>query len=257
MTSRFNRLELDQQQTQPQISAEATTQRLDDRDAGYWMRSAELERRNGHHETALRQYSRALELDRTLVLGWLGQVQMLIHLAEYPEADLWARKSLELFRNHPGLLAGRAQALCRTGDTKQAQALSDVSLAQQGQIAYCWMVRGEILLRRRDPISQHCFDKAIQIDADWLINLEIAAIYLHYDSPAKAITHCRAAVGKIPDHAYCWYVLANVEVKLSLAKAAEQSFRRCLELTPNHVEANRQLQELSAKRGFFARLLRR
>jgi tetratricopeptide (TPR) repeat protein len=255
MTSRFTRLELNQQQT-PTLAV-ATTQHVDERDAGYWMRSAETERRDGHHETALRQYSRALELDRTLVLGWLAQVQMLIHLAEYPEADLWARKSLELFRNHPGLLAGRAQALCRSGDTKQAQALSDASLAQQGQIAYCWMVRGEILLRRRDAIAQHCFDKATQIDADWLIDLEIAAIYLHYDLPAKAISHCRSAVGKIPDHAYCWYMQATVEVKLSLTRAAQQSFRRCLELKPNHAEANWQLQELSTKRGFFARLLRR
>ena len=168
-----------------------------------------------------------------------------------------ARKSLELFRNHAELMAGRAQALCRTGDTKQAQTLSDASLAQQGQMAYCWMVRGEILLRRRDPIAQHCFDKAIQIDADWLIDLEIAAIYLHYELPAKAIAHCRAAVGKIPDHAHCWYMQGTVQVKLSLTKAAEQSFGRCLELSPNHAEASRQILALSSKRGFFARLLRR
>ena len=33
----------------------------------------------------------------SLVAGWLGQVQMLVFLGEYPEAELWARKALELF----------------------------------------------------------------------------------------------------------------------------------------------------------------
>ena len=41
----------------------------------------------------------ALELDRSIIGGWLGQVQMLIFLGEYPEAEgLWARKVLEIFR---------------------------------------------------------------------------------------------------------------------------------------------------------------
>ena len=254
---RFSRLELDQQ-LQSESQGEATflagsSQRLDERDASYWMHNADSERRDGNYDNALRQYSRTLELDRAVVLAWLGQVQMLILLEEYPEAELWARKALELFRNHPGLLAGRAQALCRTGDLKQAQALCDASLAQQGQTAYCWTVRGEILLVRRDPVEQYCFDKAVQIDGDWLLNLEIAAIYLHYRVPAKAILHCRQAVEKAPHHAHCWYVQATVELQLSLSRAAEQSFHRCLELVPNHAEARRQLSGLRQKRGIFAR----
>ena len=48
-----------------------------------------------------------------LVAGWVGQVQMLVQLQEYPEADLWSRKGLELFPNNGELLAGRAQAFCR------------------------------------------------------------------------------------------------------------------------------------------------
>jgi tetratricopeptide (TPR) repeat protein len=259
-SKRFNRLELDRQlELPPQAAAvvAATSQRLDERDAGYWMASADAERRDGHYDNALRLYSRALELDRSLVPGWLGQIQMLIFLEEYPEAELWGRKALELFRNHPGLLAGRAQAFCRTGDLKQAQALCDASLAQQGQTAYCWVVRGELMLARRGPVDQYCFDKAVQSDADWLVNLEIAAIYLHYKLPAKALMHCRSAVEKAPGHPHCWYVQGTVERTMSLTRPAENSFRRCTELKPNHVDARRAIDELNKGRGFFSRLFRR
>jgi tetratricopeptide (TPR) repeat protein len=62
-----------------------------------WMAKADDQRRTGFYETALKYYSRALEQDRSQVDGWLGQVQMLVLLEEYPEAELWARKALELF----------------------------------------------------------------------------------------------------------------------------------------------------------------
>jgi tetratricopeptide (TPR) repeat protein len=259
---RFTRLELDQQldqQLQPATSATTgnASQRLEERDSSYWMTSADTDRRNGLYDDALRHYSRALELDRALVPGWLGQIQMLIMLEEYPEAELWGRKALELFRNHPGLLAGRSQALCRTGDLRQAQALCDTSLAQQGQTAYCWVVRGEIMLARRDPIEQYCFDKACQTDTDWLLNLEIAAIYLHYDLAAKALTHCRTAVEKAPGHPHCWYLQATVELQMSLSRPAENSFRRCLELKPNHADARAAIEDMRNGRGFFSRLFRR
>src|SRR5689334_12227259 len=87
-----------------------------DRDERHWLRLADADRRNGLFEGALRYYSRALELDKSLVTGWVGQVQMLVALGEYPEAELWSRKALELFKNNAELLAARAQALCRTGD---------------------------------------------------------------------------------------------------------------------------------------------
>lgn len=257
-SGRFSRLELDQGRISTQeTSAQISSQRIGERDAMYWMRSADSERREGHFENALRNYSRALELDRTLVLGWVGQVQMLVRLEEYREAELWARKALELFRNYAGLLAGRAQALARTGDLKQAQSLSDASLAQQGEMAYCWMARGDIMLFRRDPVEQYCFEKAVQADGDWLTHIEIAAIYLYHSAPAKAVVHCRHAVEKAPDRAYCWYMQATVEVRCSLTRAARESFLRCLELVPNHVEARRGLDALSSTGGFLKRLFRR
>ena len=77
------------------------------RDAGHWMQKADESRRTGLYENALKFYSRALEVDRSLVAGWVGQVQMLVQLDEYPEAELWSRKGLELFPTNGELMAGR------------------------------------------------------------------------------------------------------------------------------------------------------
>src|SRR5262249_35576121 len=114
---RFDHLELD---SPHEDSGARKSVQVDSQDEKHWLRMAEENRRQGLYDNALRFYSRALELDKSLVLGWLGQVQMLVAQGEYPEAELWSRKGLELFRNNGDLMAGRAQALCRMGDTKQA-----------------------------------------------------------------------------------------------------------------------------------------
>ena len=194
---RFDRLEFDPQpEERPdglptgRASRSATSEQ--------WLRKADDQRRRGLYENALRYYSRALELDKSLVAGWLGQVQMLIQLGEHPEAELWARKALELFRGQGDLMAGRAQALARIGDRKQAMELCDAALKQEGHSAYRWMVRGELMVAGRDEIDRHCFDKAVQADPDWLVPLEIALIYLEHDLPSKALLRARQAVEKAP-----------------------------------------------------------
>jgi tetratricopeptide (TPR) repeat protein len=186
-----------------------------------------------------------LELDRSLVGAWVGQVQMLIALGEYPEAELWCRKALELFRNHGDLLAARAQASCRLGDRKQAQMLCDAALAQPEPSAYRWIVRGELMVAGKDNIDRHCFEKAVQLDHDWLVPLEIARIYLHYRLPSKALTRIRQTLEKAPDNAYCWFVQSQCEEELGLTDRALISLKRCLEIVPGHVEAQRRWQALA------------
>ncbi len=89
---RFDRLEFE---SAPEPSEPSTPARLqEEHDQHYWLRQAGEERRQGHYENALRLYSRSLEIDRSLVEGWVGQVQMLVALGEYPEASLWGAKAL-------------------------------------------------------------------------------------------------------------------------------------------------------------------
>jgi tetratricopeptide (TPR) repeat protein len=262
MSNRFHRLELGDSQQQAQ-SVRTTSSALSPQlaalhDSPYWMRQADQSRRQGQFEEALRQYSRAVELDRAAVVCWVGQVQMLIAMGEYPEAELWARKALELFRNHADLTAARAQATCRDGKIKESLAICDAALAQPGESAYRWIARGDVMLARKDSVEQHCFDKAAQIDPDWLVLIEIAAIYAFYHRHAKALTRCRQAVEKAPDEPYAWYQRARSERAMGLIGPAKQSYRQCLDLQPKHSPARLELLQMDSVRGsIFRRLLRR
>ncbi len=239
--ARFNKLEFDDAGQHGKAPEPPVAVRRDDTD---WMQRADQHRRTGLYENALKFYSRALELDKTLIGGWLGQVQMLVQLAEYPEAELWARKALELFPGHGDLMAGRAQALCRTRDMKRAHEMCDGSLKQSGQSAYRWMVRGELLLAARQATEQHCFDKAQQMDADWLVSAESALIYLFYRNPSRALPRARRACETAPDQYYVWLLQARCQQALGLNSQACRSLQTCLELCPGHVEGRQMLAEL-------------
>jgi Tfp pilus assembly protein PilF len=206
------------------------------------MARADTQRRTGWYENALKYYSRALEQDRSQVDGWVGQVQMLVFLEEFPEAELWARKALELFPSHGDLMAARGQALCRMKDSKRAHEACDGALKQSGQSAYRWIVRGEILLAGRQTTEQYCFDKAQQIDSDWLVPLEIALVYLYYRNTNKALVRARRAVEAAPDQYYAWLIQGRCQEELGLADQARRSFQSCLDLCPGHTEARRRLE---------------
>lgn len=222
-----------------------------------WLREADTQRRNGQYENALRFYSRALEDDRSLINGWLGQVQMLILLDEWPEAELWSKKALELFPSNADLLAAQAHAVCRQGSLGRAVELSDGSLKQSGSSSYRWLVRGEVMVARKQDTDRHCFDKAMQLDSDWLVPLEISLVYLHHKQPAKALARAKRAVEKAPDQYYAWYVQGKCQIRLEQPQAARQSFQRCLELCPRHVEAQAHLTELDNRGWSPTRLIRR
>jgi len=251
--ARFERLEFEEEpdgepsgpQPEPEGDQEA------------WLRKADDHRRRGLYENSLRYYSRALELDRALLPGWVGQVQMLVLLGEFPEAELWARKALELFKGQGDLMAGRAQALARIGDRTVAQELADAAIRQEGSSAYRWMVRGELLVSTRDEVDKHCFDKAVQADRDWLIPLEIALIYLYHEQPSKALLRAHQAVEKAPDSFYAWFVRGQCEQAVGFDGPAKISYGRCLELSPRHVEASRKLAEIENQGWSLSKGLRR
>jgi tetratricopeptide (TPR) repeat protein len=227
------------------------------RDAGYWMNKADESRRAGLYESALKYFSRALELERSLVAGWVGQVQMLVQLDEFPEAELWAGKGLELFPSNGELMAGRAQAFCRQGDTKQAYAWCDGSLRQTGQSAYRWQVRGEIMVATRQRMDSYCFDKAQELDPDWLVPLETARVELYYRRPGKALGRIRRAVEIAPGAPYAWYLQGVCEYELGLTRAARASLQHCLDLSPRHARAEEQLRRLQEWHWSPLRFLRR
>ena len=66
---RFDRLEFDAPQERPQPGAGGRVPE-DLHDEHHWLKQADAERREGYFENALRYYSRALELNKSLVTGW-------------------------------------------------------------------------------------------------------------------------------------------------------------------------------------------
>lgn len=253
--ARFDKLELNSAE-QP-AAREPKRKPQADQDQPTWQQQAIEERRCGHYENALRLYSRALEDDKSQVNCWLGQIQMLVFLQESVEAEIWSRKALELFPGNGDLIAGRAQATRRVGDTSQALILSDGSLKATGQSAYRWMVRGELMAATRQDTDRHCFDKAVQADRDWLVPLEIACIYMELNIPSRALDRIRRAVELAPDRYHVWFVQGQVERELGLEPAAIQSWTRCLELSPGHLAAERSLSALEQAGWSVSRIWRR
>lgn len=225
--ARFTKLEFDRNEEHRSNVESIAASRVDDT---AWQKRAEESRRLGAYEGALQYYSRALESDKTQVACWVGQVQMLVLLEEYPEAELWSRKALELFPAEADLFASRAQALIRQSKTRDAFGAIDQAMQQPGQSAYRWTVRGELLLAGRQPTEKHCFDKALQIDSDWLVPAEISLIYTHYGQPNNALARARLAVERDAASPYAWYVLAACQQRMGMAVPARRSAQHCLEL---------------------------
>jgi tetratricopeptide (TPR) repeat protein len=238
---RFDKLEFPDDTPKPSAPRTVPQPDFDER---HWLSQADEHRRTGNYENALRFYSRALEIEKSLIAAWVGQVQMLVQLGEHPQAELWARKSLEMFPNQPDLLSGRSQALCRLGDLQQAHALSDAAMQQRGDSAYGWVVRGELMVAGKQTTDRHCFDRATVVSRDWLVPLEIAIVYLHYRYPSKAMQRAQAAVRGEATAYYAWLVLGRCQQELGLTEAARMSFQRCIELCPRHEEAGMRLVHL-------------
>jgi len=251
--ARFDLLEIDPA-PEPSRGSKKGTKEFDEQ---YWFKLADQNRREGLYENALRFYSRALELDKSQLDGWLGQVQMLVYLNESKEAELWARKALELFRNHGDLLAARAHALSRLGEDKVAHGLSDASLRSEGGSWYRWLVRGEILLAGKEDLHRYCFDKATGLSPDWLVPLEIAAVCMHHGRYSFALPRLRKALEQEPESTHLWYLKARCEMKLDLKVPASASLKRCLEINPKHVEAQKQLALLPEQGWSLGRSLKR
>ncbi len=255
---RFDKLEFEDH---PRRKRSAEAKSSQEKDESHWLDRADHERRTGAYENALRYYSRALEIDKSLVAGWVGQVQMLVHLREYPQAELWSGKAYEFFPSHGDLMAGQAQARCRMGDLAKAHALCDGALRQRGQSAFRWLVRGELMVANKQDMERHCFDKAQGVDSDWLIPLEASLIYLFYRLPAKALQRAKLAVEKAPDAYYAWYTQGVSQLQLGFDSAVRTSFGRCLELCPRHADAHSRLAELRQSQwpllGTIRRILRR
>lgn len=241
MPDRFNHLEFDeprQQKTQQQGVLQSAPM---DRHAYYDKAIQAFQR--GDFEQALRFHTRTLELDKAYAPAWVGQVQMLIELDECREADLWATKALDLFRDNGDLIAARAVAKVRLGDRKMAMGLSDAAVAARGSSAWRWLGRAEVLLAMNRPQAAACFERAMQEqDADWSTRLSSARIYRRYRQYTNAMLAARASTDLAPHAPYAWYIRGLCERDLAVG-GYRSSFERALELDAGYAPAGAALRE--------------
>lgn len=201
--------------------------------------------RAGCFETALQMHTHALGSNRALTPAWVGQVQMLVELDEYPEARLWADKALELFKNNGELLAAKAQACLRHGAYDAAVVCTDASLQSAGSSAYRWRVRAEVMLRQTADRARDCFEKSLaEQGTDWFDRVQIARAYLFHKRPAAAIPYAQAAVDLQPASSYAWLVLGKCFSASGMSERAAASFERSMQLPGGRADAQAALLRL-------------
>ncbi|UCG47801.1 MAG: tetratricopeptide repeat protein [Phycisphaerales bacterium] len=207
-------------------------------------------------ELALRNYSRALERNSMLFEAWLGQVLMLIELREYPEAMVWADKALELFPEHPDLLAAKAVACSRDGRREKALAYSDNSISKENAGSRVWLARSEVLLRRNSRVAETCLSKAVGMASQdsAQVRLEAGRLLNRTGSHGSALEYLRAAVEALPKSALAWYELGCCQAKLGRAEA-EAAFEHTLKLRPDWEQARTALRRFK-KRGILRKIFR-
>jgi tetratricopeptide (TPR) repeat protein len=205
---------------------------------------------SGRFEPALQMYTRALQGDRGLVAAWVGQVQMLVELGEYPEARLWSDKALELLRSNGDLLAVKAQACLRQRDAKGAAASSDLSLASPGSSALRWRVRGEVLLRKSADRARDCFEKSLaEPGADWFDRILVARVYLFHGQPTPALAHAQPAAESLVSNSYAWRIVGDCQDAMGWTDRAYTSYHRALQLPGDHDQTRAALRTLQGRSG--------
>jgi tetratricopeptide (TPR) repeat protein len=199
----------------------------------YYLALARTAFANGDFEPALRMYSKVLEFNPQNTIAWSSQVRMLIELEEYREARLWAEKALERFPQDPELLAAKAVALARLGDTDGAMAFSDASIEERGDTPYVWLARGDVLLARKEQRADYCFERAfLAAPQDWFVLWLAARIRSFYRQFSQALKLLKQAVELNAGHFLLWLELGSCQASLGLVGPAEFSYKQAQELNP-------------------------
>jgi Flp pilus assembly protein TadD len=225
-----------------------------DKGAAHYFECANDAFANMDFEEALRTFSKVLEYDANHTGAWTGQVRALIELDELREALTWADRALEGFPNEPELLAAKAVALGRSGEQESAMAFSDTSIATQGETAYVWLARADVLLSCREERAQFCFEKAMVLAAgDWLVAWLAARIRYWHGQFMLALGLAQRAVEWNPSHPPCWMTLAHCQQEIGLVGPARESLKQVDQLRPRWEETRRTRRAVDDT-GFFRRV---
>lgn len=209
----------------------------------------------GDYKAALRHYSRAFQAESTQVYPWIGQLNALLFLKQFKEAEVWSNRALDLFPEDPTLLSQRARVLAHNGNMKRALGTSDYAVSK-GATDWAWIARAEVLLLARNPNAKYCFDKAIEMagPGDWKVPFMAGLMCMERQNYAAAVDFLNTAAERNMRHAHIWENLAVALTKLNFTERARDAARRAQELDPQRRGAERLRTEVES-RGVVERIL--
>jgi tetratricopeptide (TPR) repeat protein len=217
-------------------------ERIVTKDAAWYLTAAQTAWEEGDFELALRHFGKVIESNPALPEGWSGQVKMLIELGQLGEAKLWADKALERFPNEPDLLAAKGVALARNGDLDGAMAYSDSSFSERGESAYLWLARGDVLLSRKEPRADYCFQKMSSLEPrNWFWRWMAARVHYFHRQFALGLKMAQEALNLDASHGMAWLELAACQQELGLGGASRESLEQARQLSPRDPQIERAL----------------
>jgi tetratricopeptide (TPR) repeat protein len=181
--------------------------------------------------TALRWYSRAVDLDSTRLESWTRMIGVLLMRRDLGEAGAWIGRGLTAYPDAPSLMALRAVEHARRGMIRQAMAASDAVIERAGGDPTTQIARGEVLLLAENRNAGYCFDQALQQTApdDWRTPTWIALILKERRMWAKAIDYLARAIDRREREALVWFQVGLCRAALGHRPQAAKAFETAAE----------------------------
>jgi tetratricopeptide (TPR) repeat protein len=237
-TGRFSKLDFNSGGGDSQSSTEDAWPDLDDVEC---MKIGNRYLFSGEYETALSAYSRALRFNKNLVQGWIGQVECLIEMGEYPEAGLWCDRGLERFRNDPDLLALKGFALAKSGDLSRGLEFVDGAVNLRSPSPKVWIVRGRVMMMNKDThaSANHCFQKALELATDqWETEFLVGRAYNRAQLFANAEPPLRMSLRKAGQIVPVLLEMGICLEGLGKVEEAEGYLRKAIAINPDHAPSH-------------------
>jgi len=198
----------------------------------------------GDWDRALRLYSRALQLNASLVRPWVGQVYALLRKRQDGEAMTWVNRALERFPEDPSLLSVRGLVYAAKGMHQRALGSSDYAIGV-GSTREAWLARGEILLQAGSANAGPCFDKALEIDpGNALSHTHIGMAYLDHRHWGNALEHFEKAAEKDSKNYYLWLQIGRCAERMRFLDRARSAYERATQLQPTNRDAASALEKM-------------
>lgn len=240
MSERFRWLEYGDEPPPP-ASGESAAEPRGGRIPERYLERAREAMREGEHETALRNYGRALQEDAAQVEAWTGQVRCLLALGQDADADTWSEKAVARLGASPQVQGVRARVLARLGRMEEAAALSEAAASAVGTVAdpWLWADRGTLLLLAKNrAAAEECFVRARREGGDdplWSLLQAVAC--LETGHVERAASELQVVVRQRPRSAWAWLLTARAARRLGQRSAAREAMKRADLLNPVHPES--------------------